>query len=154
VNCALLTWPDSLATLGKPDSLSLTQAEMDLAEELLREHLKPTFEWMKPTKKGYRRRSPADRDLVLERLPEYYRQYAITRASDGHVLVYLNGFPERRLKAADALLTWRESWVTSSTGGAWYFQALFDLTERKVMSFRVAPRPWLVGLDGYEMARE
>lgn len=72
------------------------------------------------------------KDLIIRDTRDYYRQYCALQDADGHRLVYVNAFC-----GTWHLDRWKAQWVMVDDGGTCYFQALIDLTARKVRMFAV-----------------
>lgn len=72
------------------------------------------------------------KDLRIRDTRDYYRQCCLLQDRTGHQLVYVNAFCGQW-----QLDHWRRQWVVVEDGGTCYFQALVDLTSRKVLLFSV-----------------
>ncbi len=65
-------------------------------------------------------------------LERAYRQYACGIDKRGDVLVYLNGFCQ-----IDHMPHWRSEWIFFHDGGPCYFQAVVNVTQRRIEMLRV-----------------
>jgi hypothetical protein len=121
---AVLPWPEGAGvtpTTEEVMALNCTQSEIDAAESLFIQYLRP--------KPSY--------EQVLQRLKQTCRQYALAVGPNGHILLYLNAFPGDRLNSAAAIASWRDQWITSPAGGSEFFHCMIDLTDKRILSFRV-----------------
>ena len=75
-------------------------------------------------------------ELILERLPDYRRQYVGLVDAAGRRLVLVRAFAGPRFEGGFEFERWREELAIVSDGGCWYWYAVYDPETKQLVYFR------------------
>lgn len=75
-------------------------------------------------------------DLILERLPDYRRQYVGVVDAAGRRLILVRAFAGSRFDGGFEFERWREELAIVSDGGFWYWYAVYDPAIKRLVYFR------------------